>query len=241
MKILHTILTVLVLFSSSVSATEKDYYEFLKPAYDDKTYADIIENLADLIGSPPTKDQTDLYFKLLDKNSSFQVIEFRPNTIYYHGPIDYLKNISVEKIKKNENLTKNYNISWEYGRGKVYAATIIVPYSSISVEKSYYRTKEKHFEINGHYEFITHYLNTNGWILENPIVSFFSGNYIYSKGNIELYISKTIDSPLTIIVKRKDLVFQNSELESIHNEGLIIEQEFKQKDIDAKFEAKFKS
>lgn len=59
-------------------------------------------------------------------------------------------------------------------------------------------------------------MKDTGWVQDNPVGEFFSGDYVFTKGDIELVAKNGTFYPLEIDIKRKDLsadryLFENSD------------------------------
>lgn len=240
MKIKHMMLSLLLLMPLSVFAADNNVYKIFGKEYDDKSYTDIIEDVGNIIGSPIEKDQTSLYLDMVENNPSYTITLYSVynNTTFYRGPVDYLKTFTFMKSTTSKNVTKNYEVELVYGRGKVYSATIKVPYSKPAYVGSCSSSNEAGEERSGHKEFLNNYLDSNEWISKSYFFDIFS-NKTATKNNLKIEIDKDVCYPVIIYVKRTDLVGLDDELEKITAQGKEAEKQAKEEYEERKRAAKF--
>lgn len=208
----------------------KELYSIFSYKGDVPSYMDFVEPLANLIGSPvPTSEKEDSmyilykrkeYIDYFNENTNFKASYDFGNAIYYHGNVDYLSRLVLEPndyyARKD---TKNFKIELEYGRGKVYAASLRAesPLYSMSFSDDKSSLSERHAE------YINKYLEENGWKHVSWFVEFFNAKHVFEKDNKRITYWASYGYPVYMKIERTDLQDQNEELEKIHKEAKAID------------------
>lgn len=113
----------------------KELYSSFSYKEDVPSYMEFVEPLANLIGSAvPTSEKEGKmylvnkrweYIDYLNVNTTFKASSNFENAIYYKGNVDYLSSLILEpEDSYTRKDIKNFKIELEYGRGKVYAASL---------------------------------------------------------------------------------------------------------------------
>lgn len=209
------------LFSITAMATDdiKSLYRPLANPNFDKPYTDFILPLSQIIGTQyPAKSE----ISYMDYVPSITGLQF--NNVFKTPIVDEDKKIVEYKFRTDTNnvkASKNYELKFFLVNNKVEKVLINV-FSEYGDQ--YYLTKpmtsyKDDNEAIDHLNYLKNYLNANGWALDNPIGSFFSNHYAYSKDNVLLMVRDGAFFPLIIDIQRKDLSKERKkfdELDEIH-------------------------
>lgn len=216
---LKRIISVLVLLTLSfqsmadVAATDiplNPLYESLENKKFDKPYTQFIEPLSKIIG---TTGPTLKGLNSLEYVQNVTGLEFSK---FYETPIiEQERKIIQSDFKTNGYSSKaadNFVFSFFVVNNKV--QKIILNVQSRYEDKYYLLTLRgscflcvvsQPDEATDNMAYFKKKMKDTGWVLDNPVGSFFSGNYVFTKGDIELVVSNGAFYPLEIDIKRKDL------------------------------------
>lgn len=211
---LKFLMSVLCLFCLSFSVMADNVvnplYMSLENKNGDKPYTQFIEPLSKIIGTaeplPTGLDSLDYIEKVtglkLSKYYETPIIEKERKIFQYDFKTNGYSNKAV----------KNFVVSFFVVNHKV--EKILLNIQS-RYEDQYYLTvgrgsclfclPNKPDEATDNMIYFKKKKNESGWVLTNPVGSFFSGNYAFTKGDIELVVRNDTFYPLEIDIKRKDL------------------------------------
>jgi hypothetical protein len=209
-KIMSVMFLLCLSFQSLADVAVKDLYNSLENKKFDKPYTQFIEPLSKIIGTteplPKSLDSIDFIeqvtgLKLL-RFYETPIIEQERKIVQSDFKTDgysnkaaenfvvsfFVVNHKVEKILLNVQSRYEDQYYLTVGRGSCLFCVPITPDEAID-NMTYFKKK----------------MNDSGWVLTNSIGSFFSGNYAFTKGDIELVVRNGTFYPLEIDIKRKDL------------------------------------
>lgn len=186
-------------FQSFADANVNALYTSLENKAFDKPYTDFIEPLSKIIGTtePIPSDGGNLEF--IENVTGLKLARF------YQTPIIEQERKIIQSDFKTDGIalkaSKSYVISFFTVNHKVEKILLNV---QSRYGDDYYKLHSTQ-EATDNREYINKKLIASGWILDNPVTSFFTGSYVYTKGNIELVARSDVFYPLELDIKRKDL------------------------------------
>lgn len=221
----HFILAfVFSLFSMNAMADD-DINALYKPLANpnfDKPYTDFILPLSKIIGTQyPAKSE----ISYMDYVPGMTGLQFK--NVFKTPILEEDKKIVGYKFRTdlyNIKASKNYELEFFLVNNKVEKILINV-FSTFGDQ--YYLTKpmsaSRDEEAIDHMKYFKNYLKENGWSFDNPIGSYFSGHYEYSKDDLLLVVRDGAFFPLIIDIQRKDLAAERKKFDSLtelHNQML---------------------
>lgn len=198
-KIISVMFLLCLSFQSFADANVNALYTSLENKAFDKPYTDFIEPLSKIIGTtePIPSDGGNLEF--IENVTGLKLARF------YQTPIIEQERKIIQSDFKTDGIalkaSKSYVISFFTVNHKVEKILLNV---QSRYGDDYYKLHSTQ-EATDNREYINKKLIASGWILDNPVTSFFTGSYVYTKGNIELVARSDVFYPLELDIKRKDL------------------------------------
>lgn len=234
-----TILVIFLLFSSFQSmadVTVNSLYKGIENKNFDKPYTQFIEPLSKIIGTdgPLTieKGSVDSFDNAIHLLNTFENDTGLTLANLYETPISQKRKITQLEFKTNGNSRKsayNYTVSFFVVDDTVEKIILNVQskygdkYSLISGLNSracLFCINEKPEEAMDTLKYFKTKMTSSGWVLDNSITSHFSGNYVFTKGDIELVARESRFYPLEIDIKRKDLAAERDVFDDLEKLGL---------------------
>lgn len=198
-KIISVMFLLCLSFQSFADDNVNALYTSLENKAFDKPYTDFIEPLSKIIGTtePIPSDGGNLEF--IENVTGLKLARF------YQTPIIEQERKIIQSDFKTDGIalkaSKSYVISFFTVNHKVEKILLNV---QSRYGDDYYKLHSTQ-EATDNREYINKKLIASGWILDNPVTSFFTGSYVYTKGNIELVARSDVFYPLELDIKRKDL------------------------------------
>lgn len=210
-KILMSVLCFFCLsFSAMAETVVNPLYASLENKNGDKPYPQFIEPLSKIVGtSEPLPDGLDsldyiekvtglklskyLVTPIIEKERKIHQSDFKTDGYSNKASENFVVsffvvNHKVEKIILNIQSRYEDKYYLTVGRGSCFLCLSSEPSEAVD-NMNYFKKK----------------MNDSGWMLENSVGSFFSGQYVFTKGDSELVARNGTFYPLEIDIKRKDL------------------------------------
>lgn len=186
-------------FQSFAADNVNALYTSLENKNFDKPYTDFIEPLSNIIGtSEPVAPSGSGNLEFISNVTGLKFARF------YQTPIiEPERKINQADFKTDDFALKashSYVISFFTVNKKV--EKILLNVQSRYGDDYYKLTNTQ--EVTDHHEYLHEKLIAAGWE-EHSLFSFFTGKYVYTKGNVELVTRNTAFYPLEIDIKRTDL------------------------------------